>query len=346
MRKLSILITILLSVAKISSGQSIELPYQGATQIEMPGSDFVHFLYQGKMGLLDTANGNQELFKPQYDLIVSLPDGQFIVVEDGQMKVVLETARAKPLLIASKSLEYFVGVEGENVQLKADGRYYQMSYETNGSGFSWKEDEYGWGLGRPVIKTVRFSKDQFIVKTNNQRLSYLYDEYGDNSFDPETGEFLTDVTGGIYSGLYNTSLSAWNIKPSYEDLYEVDNGFVSEQMVFRPNEYGHSEGVGYGLIGKDFKVVFEPKTLESFTKEDSIALLPKGASIVESPDTEVTYFVLDGKMGVFNFNFSDQRIERELQAKFDFIARVSGIRSFLVLENGKFSYLPRSNWEN
>ena len=327
-------------------GQIPSLP-EGYQKIEFPGSDYTHVIKEGKMGLMQLDSSHtkwMELMPPKYDLIIDLPGNYYklvLVVEDGVLYPYDVSIQYQLPHQANKSLTFYDVIDSyesgiiinDTLVLSQGGtdtityrktdyaQFYGYEYETeklkvelldeNSALIAVKHFDY-----YPALKSVLYPEEDSI----DARGKVVYPEKND------------------FTGVLNLSTYEWLVKPEYDGLKIVPEGIltytVSKQTTIGYDEYEEwmyekSESYKIGLINAQYQTVLEPKTVDQFTKEDSLAFLPKGAQIFDNDNYGNIYYRRNGKMGAIRMDLEHLNIESIVPEQYEFVMYISPIQRYI-----------------
>ena len=313
------------------------LPYQESEVIEFPGSDFIHFIQNGKMGVADTVTEVKVLVEPIYDLVVPISYNEFMVLDKGLIKIYNSTSKKFSFSPGKSSLELLLEVDmGDQTMVDNEDKHYVFETEDGETG-EWVSIGDKKGYGRPYITLMPASNNRYIVRINSLELEYVIDdEYGEPMFDELTGDAVYNVVGGIYTGIYNVSNDKWDVTAEHYNISLIDNGFLIEGNSGY-SDYNKPKDPFFTLLDKGLKTLIEKKPIEKFTLKDTIAFLPKGSSVFSSWDKNHTYYWQNGKMGVFDLHVQEGIAKILVPAKYEYVHYFDPTGSFICYLKGRMT---------
>ncbi len=318
--------------------QVIPLP-SGYEEIEFPGSEYIHVVKNGKMGLmqLDSVSSKWiEIIPPKYDLIVDFPENYYnlaVVVENGVMYPYNLSLQLELTNKTDKSIELFDDPEmfSYGINLNDTLPLFLRGSDTISFKPGTDNENYNFYQNDWMSKNLR-------IEFHNQHLVIINVSYSSKN---------------TFAGIFDLSTHDWRIKPVYFRLKKTPMGvltaLVAEDSLDETDDYYNEWGFTMpdeykiGLINNQLQTVLEPKTLNEFDKKDTLAFLPNGAKIFKSDDLGNVFYYKNEKMGVYKMNLNNLSVKSIIPEKYEFIIYIPAIQRYVAYASNRFDEYIEDN---
>ncbi|UKN03143.1 WG repeat-containing protein [Paracrocinitomix mangrovi] len=368
MKAVILFISTLIASLGFSQGQ---LP-DGAKRVNVPFSTFIHFVKDGKMGLAyeePDLNTVEVLVEPIYDFVAYIPSADFVVgAKDKQFEIIwlgnttasIDKAGSQfefCSLRKSAEMDFMYGeiVTDYTRMIRLDGeKYYKLLM--NDDQVKWEKDE---NLRRLPYFMKRKFKMEYATDGNvivhydlrsDIPVPLMSQEFKNQDSIDADGNTVYPEQNEFYASVYDVKQQKWLNSNKYLNIVELENGYgvCSNRERVVEYEYYYSNENGFiGMMDKSGNEIIKPKLATSFSKQDSLLFLPKGAKFFDNLSDSQIYFQVNGKMGINEFDLNNLQFDRGLEAKYDYVAKSELLEQYITFNNGKFEIiLPESYYEN